>query len=43
MKKVFEKPEAIIISFNEEDIITDSGFGQRYGANGDEWEDPEDI
>ena len=44
MKKNFEKPELIIILFNEEDdIITTSALGQRYGANGDDWEDPEDI
>ena len=39
MKKKFENPEAIIVSLDEEDIITESSFGQRYGANGDEWQE----
>ena len=39
MEKKFECPEAIIVLFNEEDIITESSFGLRYGANGDEWKD----
>ena len=39
MEKKFEKPELIIITFEVEDIITDSGLGMRYGANGDEWQD----
>ena len=43
MKKEFEAPELTIILFGENDIIAESSFGQRYGANGDEWEDPADI
>ena len=45
MKKNFEKPELTIILFAEDDdIITTSGLmGQRFGAVGDEWEDPADI
>jgi len=39
MKKIFEAPELEIIYFNSEDIITESSFGERYGANGDDWED----
>lgn len=43
MKKEFEAPKLTIILFGENDIITESFFGQAYGANGDEWEDPVDI
>ncbi len=40
MEKKFERPEAIIVVFNEEDdIITTSGTGLRFGATGDEWQD----
>ena len=40
MEKKFEKPELIIILFNEEDdIITTSGLGRAYGYNGDEYQD----
>ena len=40
MEKKFEIPEAIIIDFGEEeDIITASSFGMRYGTTGDEWRD----
>ena len=43
MKKEFKAPELEIIYFNSDDIITESSFGERYGANGDDWEDPADI
>ena len=41
MKKIFEKPELIIISFDNDDIITDSeaGTGALFGQNGDDWSD----
>ena len=39
MEKEFELPEAIIIDFTNDDIITSSGPGRAYGANGDEWQD----
>ena len=40
--KKFEIPELIIISFDKEDIITESGPGARFGVNGDEW-NPDEI
>lgn len=43
MEKKFEKPELIIISFGEDDIVTTSGVGTRFGANGDEWDGTEEI
>ena len=44
MEKKFEIPEAIIIDFGEEeDIITASSFGMRYGTTGDEWRDDESF
>lgn len=38
MKKKFEKPEAIVIEFADEDIITNSDWSQYdpIGDNGDE-------
>ena len=36
MEKKFEKPEAIIVNFSVEDIITDSGTYDPIGDNGDE-------
>ena len=39
MEKKFELPEAIIIDFEDEDIITTSGPGRAFGATGDEWQD----
>ena len=38
-EKKFERPLATIIMFEQEDIITTSGLGETYGANGDEWID----
>ena len=35
--KKFENPEAIIIQFNDEDIIVTSGPGEGPGQPGDEW------
>lgn len=43
MEKKFEIPEAIIIDFEEEDIITASRMGLRWGANGDEWQNGDDF
>lgn len=39
MKKKFLIPEAIVISFENEDIITDSDVGPQdeYGDTGTEW------
>ena len=40
MKKEFEAPELEIIIFaDNDDIITTSGLGDRYGVNGDDWSD----
>lgn len=36
-KKNFEQPEAIIIEFNNEDIIFTSGTGEAPGQSYDDW------
>ena len=41
MEKKFIIPEAIIVELTNNDIVTSSGPGQAYGANGDEWQDEE--
>ena len=43
MEKKFIIPKAFIIELANDDIVTTSGPGQLYGANGDEWQDPADI
>ena len=43
MEKKFEIPEAIIIDFENDDIITGSGPGYRWGLNGDEWQNGDDF
>ena len=41
-KKLFELPEAIIISFNSDDIILTSDTGWNFGLDEDDWTDDED-
>ena len=41
-KKRFLIPEAIIVKFNDEDIIVTSGEGWDFGLGEDDWEDNED-
>ena len=36
-KKAFEYPEAIIIEFNDEDVIATSGPGEGPGQPTDDW------
>lgn len=38
MKEIYEKPEMIIIRFEEEDIITTSGIGNSTGYMGERGE-----
>ena len=38
MEKKFEKPEAIVITFDSDDIILTSGVYDPLGENGDEGE-----
>lgn len=40
-KKRFAIPEAIIVAFNDEDIIVTSGPGGLFGEGGDEAQDPD--
>ena len=42
MEKKFVIPEALLVLFGQEDIITESGTGGEYGDPGDEWWSDED-
>ena len=41
-EKRFLIPEAIIVNFNNEDIIVTSGEGWDFGLGEDDWQDGED-
>ena len=40
--KKFELPEAIIVAFDNEDIIFTSGPGWNFGLDEDDWQDDDD-
>lgn len=38
-KKRFLIPEALVVEFNDDDIIVTSGEGWNFGLDEDDWED----